>query len=525
MKEVFSLPTSDLIFARDHLKKFGNTDIFLATEVFDAIFQYWDENTLVKDNVMPNEASSVQNWLELVNLIEWVTWKREGRSFLIPGPNFSFRKVTKMNPIDTILFTALMHKIGKDLEANRGEYILDKPHKVFSYQFDGSDGRFFVPNHAFKDFQDFTKDVDEKEYPYVVCMEIPDFLESLSLAKLEEAIHHRGLQPEAKILKQFFQSFESCENGIPIETVANRILLDLIMTGVDVYMSFTDANIIYTRFNDSFRAFCKTSEDAHSTFQSLFKQIQLVTGCTSQKTTIAKLSVLKQKLFSQENDGSLSSKLGSLLRPLINYEKCEYEKTTLTPVVSQIKSIGVNLVLLEQLKLEVIDEPLVRFCLNWLGKFQDKSVLNSILESCKDSKCFSVFKDVILYFKLVKTPTIEENTAINDCLLGVLKSVNGNNGFLKLLILNYLFEKGIKISDQLTQGLLSSITAKEVYAPEVILLLSNSKKELYQLKEYKEEMNYWERLAFIRSIKDSCYVRYFSSSVAEKLYSMKLQSH
>jgi len=168
-----------------------------------------------------------------------------------------------MNPIDTILFTALLHKMGNSIELMRKQ--VAQPHLVYSYRFDGQGGCLFKTDASYMKFQANTLSVNTTEYPYMVCADITDFFNRISLHHLENALRGMDLNDEARILSTFLLSLSgglSC--GIPVGTAAARLLSEVILHGVDVTMCLTPDDIIYTRYNDDFRIFCKTVGTAHS---------------------------------------------------------------------------------------------------------------------------------------------------------------------------------------------------------------------------------------------------------------------
>jgi len=133
----------------------------------------------------------------------------------------------------------------------------------------------------------------------------------------------------------------------------------------------------------------------------------------------------------------LSAKLSSLLKPFINCDNIDDNWFyVLTPVISDIKNLGVSKVLKEQLQKEIIEETLVSFCLKWHSRYRDETDLKLVIDSTYSVKCFSVFKDIIHYFRNVISESNEEE--IVGCLLKVLTLLTGLLEYHRLLIFDFL---------------------------------------------------------------------------------------
>lgn len=119
-----TIGTRALDWALTHALNRGDTDIFPPAFEFQAIEEDW---------------SQVRTAIQGADALEWTV--RPARRCLAPKHRFGFRISTQLDPLDFLIYTALIHETGVKLESRRvpvAEQI------VHSYRFDpNSDGRMF----------------------------------------------------------------------------------------------------------------------------------------------------------------------------------------------------------------------------------------------------------------------------------------------------------------------------------------------------------------------------------------------
>src|SRR5882724_3946024 len=119
-----TLSDASLDWSLKHAQEMGDTDIFPAAFEFDAIADDW---------------KNVKIWINSADLLDWKT--RPFRRCLVPKHRFGFRISTQLDPIDFLVYTALVHSVGKKLEASR---VPVSAKIVHSYRFaPDSEGRMF----------------------------------------------------------------------------------------------------------------------------------------------------------------------------------------------------------------------------------------------------------------------------------------------------------------------------------------------------------------------------------------------
>jgi hypothetical protein len=109
------LKKRSLNWALKHALRFGDTDVFPSQFEFDAIKNDWSE---------------ISKFLLREDIHNWKT--RPLRSLLSPKSRYGFRIITQLDPLDFLVFAALMYEIGSDLESER---VPVADNIVFSHRF------------------------------------------------------------------------------------------------------------------------------------------------------------------------------------------------------------------------------------------------------------------------------------------------------------------------------------------------------------------------------------------------------
>lgn len=152
------LTEASLDWALSHIERFGDTNIFPVPFEFEAIRHAWE--------------SDLKPFLRKEDILNWNT--RPYRRCLTPKHRYGFRIATQLDPLDIIIFTALIWEIGKDIETSR---IPASKTITFSNRFrPAKDGQMYDPDYNYTEFQAHCATLsDPKKYKYVVLADIADF--------------------------------------------------------------------------------------------------------------------------------------------------------------------------------------------------------------------------------------------------------------------------------------------------------------------------------------------------------------
>src|SRR6266550_1413809 len=165
-----TLTDSALDWALRHARTWGDTDIFPDIFEFVALEECW------------NDVKAA------IQAADMLTWKvRPYRRCLVPKHRFGFRIPTQLDPLDFLVFTALVREVGEKLEAIRIPATDDIVH---SYRFaPDAGGRMFSDKYTYQTFQKTSHNKCESLKPsHVVVADIADFFPRLYHHRIENAL-------------------------------------------------------------------------------------------------------------------------------------------------------------------------------------------------------------------------------------------------------------------------------------------------------------------------------------------------
>ena len=128
-----TLTQQALNWALTHIRRFGDTDILPGAFEFAAVAHAW-------------------TWLriELESRDLAIYGLRPHRYLLVPKPGGGFRVVVQLDPLDTIVYTALVYEMAELIERHR---IPAAQRVACSYRIQLDDkGSFFGPDNGWRDF-------------------------------------------------------------------------------------------------------------------------------------------------------------------------------------------------------------------------------------------------------------------------------------------------------------------------------------------------------------------------------------
>ncbi len=225
-----------LEFAKTHIQRFYDSDFYPKPEEFNAIWYSWEEVKQYLSNKNVVKLPSVPP--------KCMAWKKH-RS--------GYRVVHQLNPVDTIIYTALVYQISESIEARRVP--VDK-NIACAYRIQLDEGSFFSSGSGFDSFR--TESVElAKDFPYVLTVDVNDYYNQISHHRINNSIEHAS--PDDKGIAEDIEKFLSKVNsktsqGIPVGPAASIILAEGIMIDVDQFLINFD-NVEHTRYVDDFRIF------------------------------------------------------------------------------------------------------------------------------------------------------------------------------------------------------------------------------------------------------------------------------
>jgi retron-type reverse transcriptase len=245
-------------WAIQHLSEFGDTDLF----------PYPVELKIISDN-----KEDVLNKVKDINIGDYNF--SASRRFMIPKDELSYRIATQMNPIDSILFCALMHQFGGQIESKRAS-----TDKVFSYRFSPeTNGKLYSSESTWEKYWEKCEE-KARHYKYVAYLDISDFYNQIYHHTIENQMGSCGFpNPAIKFIKKLLTTLtQKNSRGIPIGPHVSHLLAEMSLIPIDESISFKGFD--YCRYVDDFVIFTNSYEDARLVFyhlaETLDKQQRLV---------------------------------------------------------------------------------------------------------------------------------------------------------------------------------------------------------------------------------------------------------
>jgi len=245
------LRNESIDWAITHIRRFGDTDIFPIPFEYEAIRYSWP------------------NLKQAISQLDIATY--EGRPFrrmLVPKQNDNFRVALQLDPIDTIVYTALAYEAAEAVEAFRTP--IDRK-VACSYRVElGAKGEFFRKNNGWDDFHTKSHELAGSGiYGVIVTADIADFYNQIGHHRVRNALELAGVDKDrAKNIENLLMNFTRGQSqGIPIGPSASALFAEACLADVDNYL--LRKGYVHTRYVDDFRIFCTDREEAQKAVHDL----------------------------------------------------------------------------------------------------------------------------------------------------------------------------------------------------------------------------------------------------------------
>ena len=238
-----------LEFAKDHITRFYDTDFYPKPFEYDAIWFCWSDvkKELTSKNIDKISLAPPRS----------LPWKK---------PRSGYRIVHQLEPLESIIYTALAFQIAPKIESSR---VPEEFGVACAYRIDISDGSFFSSGSGYDQFREFSKDIASRK-GFVLLTDIADFYNQIYLHRLNNAIEHASAS--LKKISDDIESFltrlnDKASQGVPVGPAASIIMAEATLTDVDQYL--IDLKVEHTRYVDDFRIFSESKEELEIVLQKL----------------------------------------------------------------------------------------------------------------------------------------------------------------------------------------------------------------------------------------------------------------
>lgn len=424
------ISTESLDWALTHVKRFGDTDIFPVPFEYAAIEFDWD---------------TIKQHLSSADLDTWQP--RSKRTSLTPKGKYAYRISTQLDPLDTLLFLALVYEIGSDLEKFR---ISAADQIVLSHRFSPTaEGQLYDSESGWVTFvARSTELAKQDEISHVVIADISDFYPRLYQHRIQNTLRAATSKPDhVRVLMKLFNQWSGGDSyGIPVGPSASRLIADVAIDDIDQYMLAEGSS--FCRYADDFRIFCTSYKDGYERLAKLADFLDRNHGLTLQqgKTSIVpKDTFLARYVSTPESEElvnlilsfhSLIEQLGlGSLYDQIDYDSLEPEQKEM------IDRLNLEEILRSQLNGQDLDIGLTRFLLRRLGQLNDHSLAVELVEAAEP--CYTVISTIVEYLTLLHDVPPDLRLRVGEILMGKVEtSFVGHLPFHRSWLLRIFAEAG-----------------------------------------------------------------------------------
>lgn len=399
---MLNLSRASLDWALNHVLRHGDTDIFPPLFEFKAINSQWDD---------------VANYLVTQDAMAWPV--RTFRRCLAPKHRYGFRVSTQLDPLDMLVFTALVYEAGERLEARRVSKADGVAHS-FRYM-PTAKGDMYDYGYGYETFLQRSKELSE-ESQWVVVTDIADFYPRLYLHRIENSLQQAtGNSSHAKAIAHLIRGWNSAYSyGIPVGSAPSRLIAEVAIDDID--RCLLAEGVRFVRYIDDFRMFCSSFRQAHEHLALLANALFENHGLTlqQQKTRILPSEIFRE-LHTSTDEATEARERTEWMQIMGEtgwYDPIEWDD--LTPEQQErISRLNLDHMLSEQLKHDEVDIRLTRFLLRRLAQLGTASSLQATLGGVE--RLYPVFPDLISYISSIRDLDQNQRNDVGKMLLDLMK--------------------------------------------------------------------------------------------------------
>lgn len=330
-----------LRWALKHIAKEGDTDI-ISTPF---------EHKLVRKN--KDEVISALSNIDISNH----DWKNI-RRFVAQKDAVSFRRVCQLDPIDAILFAALISQ-NKTKFTN---YLSDYRTNTYSHILTcSSDGEMYERGDGWTRFwRDSIQKASEEHCNYVVVTDLVDYYNQIYHHTIENQLSEAGIsKPHQTAIKKLLQfETDKISRGIPVGPHPSHVLAELAMVPIDGFL--VQSGITYCRYVDDIHIFVKSQPEATIELSNLVQALDShKLSLNRTKTRIVSANEFITEAYRKANNDPINSIESRFLELLSDHSDDPYDEIEIDDLDEEDKeelySLALNEVLDEYLSAEHID--------------------------------------------------------------------------------------------------------------------------------------------------------------------------
>lgn len=422
------------------------------------------------------------------------------RRFIVPKDDLSYRAATQLDPLDSVILTALVYQYGHQIEKRRRP---TSESSVFSYRFSPSpNGDLYASQDAWNRFWSHAFDLSESNNVALV-VDISDFYNQIYHHTIENQLVESGFPNQ--VIKWILRLLETVSakvsRGIPTGPHAAHILAEASLIPVD--NSLSARGLTFCRFVDDIIVFSDDEPSARTTLYQIAEildkqqRLQLQKG----KTKILTSGDLRQYCRQMIEDRPINDLERLILEIIKKYSKGDpYRAVYLSEVsdddLKAFQPEAVEKVLEDYLSKETPDFVRLRWFLRRLAQVGHEAAVAYCLSNFE--KMMPAVSDICNYFVSVSNADVHLDwEAVGKRLVDLLdnKVVNSNEYF-QMSILS-LFHRKTQL-DHIPSLVRRYRSSSPFLRREIILAAAEASQPdwLRELKEEVPSMDPWTKRSF-----------------------------
>lgn len=499
-----SVKEISLEWALKHLTRYYDSDFFPKSFEFEAISANWDN---VKSYILNLDLSEYNPKSPFI--------------CLAPKANGNYRIVHKLDPIDSLIFTALVYELHQIVE----DYRIPAARNIAcSYRVKPDiNGSFFDRDeNGWTNYKKRTRKL-AREYKdgYVISCDITDFYNQIYTHRLQNIISEAGggiFDDQAKTIEDFLLKLNTkTSRGIPVGPAASIILAEAIMADIDKkIMSYTQD---FVRWVDDIIIYFEDRDEAVFVFHELTKYLYsshrlVFSGEKSRILSVKKFIKYYFKDEEKEEERELLKKTEELAREKFNElefdfdispydsfdedteEKLEEQYEKIYNEVSEnehfkILSDTYKEILEKTIDSKILDVPLMRHIFRNATKYRVRSIIAPTLKNFEF--LIPIIREVVIYLnKVVNEKTISH---YKKELNAILNSPTMRLPFVNMWI-SYLLQNNNFNAINMPKNYKCILQIRDM------ALLARRKEDTTWVKDYKDGLDVlgpWDKRAVLYS--------------------------
>ncbi|WP_405371171.1 RNA-directed DNA polymerase [Nonlabens sp. Asnod2-A12] len=378
-------------WALKHVRKFYDSDFYPRLFEFEAIQHNW---TKVKDELLNIDLDDYAPQSPFI--------------CLAPKKNYTFRVVHQLDPIDTLLYTAILYEFARKIEEYR---IPNDKNIACSYRIEPDIyGSFFSTDlDGFSKFKSKSLELAKNnKNGFVLVCDITDFYNQIYLHRVTNVLEEAGIE-SPKVLEIFLSALNSnISRGVPVGPAASILVAEAIMADID--KKIISNTTTFTRYVDDMHIYFDSFEEAsfflHELTKYLYSNHRLV--LSTEKTFIKSNKNFIENHFEDEesieqeaiHQNLADSTEATFYDPygFDMYEIPEFEDLESSEKF-KVRSETYKEIFGQALLFEQLDLGIMRHLLRKSGKYKVRSILPLVFENFRI--LLPIIREIVVYLERV----------------------------------------------------------------------------------------------------------------------------